>query len=54
MSPDLVQANIDWIVFLHDYGILVPKPLTSLDGKLVEKFVVENDYFKGWYSKNIL
>ncbi|UCG03745.1 MAG: phosphotransferase [Candidatus Heimdallarchaeota archaeon] len=45
MSHDLVQAEMDWIAFLHNHGIPVPKPLVSLDGKLVEKFVVENDYF---------
>jgi Ser/Thr protein kinase RdoA (MazF antagonist) len=45
MSYDLVQVEMDWIVFLHDHGIPVPKPLVSQDGTLVGKFSGENGYF---------
>ncbi|MFX0174394.1 MAG: phosphotransferase enzyme family protein, partial [Candidatus Hodarchaeota archaeon] len=45
MTHDLVQAEMDWVCYLYENNIPVPKPLSSKNSILVERVPAEVGYF---------
>ncbi|MGZ9584258.1 phosphotransferase enzyme family protein [Paenibacillus marinisediminis] len=44
-SSNLVQAELDWILYLASSGIAVSEPIRSLDGRLAEVIKAQGMYF---------